>query len=254
MHLILLSPPVVMAAIAGQLTLMVAALAIFGLSKLGRNDILAGVLLAAAAAIKPQLLILAPFALIAGHHWKAIAAACATGVALIGVSAIALGPQMWLGWVEALPRFQRLFADFGPLTRNAVSPYATSGRLGLDSPWIIVVAAAIAIPVCVHAFRRTSNVAFRSIALLGGALLISPYSMNYELALLAPAVLSLPRPRASDAAIPFVWAASLFANASVVGLLAVYGWMVWRVRAPARDKATLLLNDRSMQRRVYISS
>jgi hypothetical protein len=43
---------------------------------------------------------------------------------------------------------------------------------------------------------RSDDVPRRVLALLGGALLISPYAMDYEVALLVPAVLAMEKPPA----------------------------------------------------------
>lgn len=246
--LLLLAPPVVLAGLAGQPTLLVAALAVAGCLSLRRNEAGAGAMLGIAAMLKPPLLLLAPLGLIAGGHWRALGWAAATAVSVLLASILLFGFEVWLAWFEALPRFQHLFAGFEPLLRNAVTPYALVLRLGLEASWIPIAAAAIAVPVIVLMFARTDDPLLRSIAMLGGALLITPYAMHYELAALAPAIAAMRLRKLVDAALPAVWGASLLATASLVGLLAVYGWALVRLSRLLRSG----YDQRPVQGRVHV--
>lgn len=57
---------------------------------------------------------------------------------------------------------------------------------------------------------------------MGGALLLTPYAMNYELAVFAPALLALGREQIRNVILVALWGFSLFLNAGVVGLLLAY--------------------------------
>ena len=96
------------------------------------------------------------------------------------------GPRTWVDWFAALPRFHGIVASQG-LLDTAITPYAKLTALGLNGAWAYLLAPAVLWGVWT-AFRRDAAWPDQLIALLGGALLISPYAMNYELALLAPAV------------------------------------------------------------------
>ena len=220
--LLLLAPPVAIAAIVGQTSLFVIGLVVLAVSMLEKGERKAGVLLAVAALIKPTLLVLAPIGLVAGRHWIALGTALLTGLAGIALSLLLFGFQPWLDWVQALPRFQQLFADYPPLVRNAVSPYAAAVRLGVESQAVIVVGAVVAASFVWLAFSRPSSAATRSAVLMGGALLLTPYAMNYELAVFAPALLALPREQMRNVVLVALWGFSLFLNAGVVGLLIAY--------------------------------
>jgi predicted permease len=119
-----------------------------------------------------------------------------------------------------------------------VTPYAAVLRLGFDPRWTIPVFALLAIPLVMLAFGRSRDVSLRLVTLLGGALLISPYGMYYELALLAPAVAAMPLRKPQDVVIPAIWATSLFVNASVIGLLVVYCWAATRLFSSGRSILT----------------
>ena len=220
--------PVFAAAYSGQITLIVAALSLFGISKLDSQPTIAGVLLGLAAVLKPQLMMLAPIALIAGRHWRTIFAATATAVIAIIITTIAFGIEIWRRWIGALEPFQTLIEGYGPLLRNTLSPYAMATRMGLDPTGVTIVSLLIAIPFVAFVFARTRDPAGRVVALVGGALLISPYAMNYELATLAPVALMRPLKRMSDMALPLACSVSMAASASLVGLVAIYFWAVTR--------------------------
>lgn len=215
--LVAAAPPVALAAITGQPSLLVAGMVLLACMS---PPVLAGVLFGIAATIKPTLLILAPVALIAGRQWVTIGSACAAGAAVCLMSLAAFGWESWALWLEAMPRFQELIARSPNFLRTAVTPYALGIRLGFESVWIIVAMAALAVPAVWLAFRNDTPALERSAILMGGALLVSPYAMFYELAVLAPLVVS--RLKLIDSLVAAVWGLSLFWNASVAGLIAVF--------------------------------
>lgn len=232
---VMLAPPVVLAALVGQTSFLVGGLALAGLARLRKDEVGAGILLGLAATIKPTVLILAPFALIAGGHYRALIAAAVSGGTVILVSILAFGVDPWLAWIEAIPRFQALFMADDALVRTAVTPYALAMRFGVASQVVLALCRGIALIVVIIVFRRSQDVAVRSVALLGGALIAAPYAMNYELALIAPAVMTLPLQRWRDAIVPTLFALSLFATASLAGLALVYALFVARGLTGAND-------------------
>jgi hypothetical protein len=239
--LLVFAPPVVLAAITGQPTLLVSALIVYALLLLPRSKSKAGVLLGIAAALKPPLLILAPLALTAGRHWRSMLAAGGTLLALGFVSVLNLGFDVWQSWLGSLPKFQALITGHEPLLRNTVTPNGTAVRLGIDPLVPSLLGLGVAGTVVTLAFIRTTDPATRLIALIGGALLVTPYGMNYELAALGPAVATIAIRRVRDGIIPALWAFSMFVHVSVVGLAAVYCWGAFKlVHVPS-------VNDRLMQ-------
>lgn len=233
--LLLAAPPVVLAIMAGQPTILVVALILLGLARLDTNQGWAGVFWAMAAMIKPPLLLLAPLALIAGGYWRAIAMACATASTIGAISVVVFGPDAWLAWIGALPTFNALVGGFEPLLRNALTPYAMAVRMGLSPNIVPFFGALFALPVAWLTFARTQDLAIRLVALLGGALLISPYAMNYELSAFAPVVAAWRIERPRDMILPAVWASSLFFTFSLAGLLAIYVWAAVRLGSRSRQ-------------------
>ena len=228
-----LLPAVALVAYCGQVTFLIGGLTLLGLTQRGRPAV-AGLLFGIAAAVKPQMLILLPVALIALKDWKIMLWTGLTGAGLSLAAAGVWGVQSWLDWTSALGRFQHvIFTDPG-LIADAVTPYAALTRLGLNGGWALLLAPVILAAVWV-AFRRPSDLADRLIVLLGGALIISPYAMNYELALLAPAVgLYLAR-RDHPAWLAFMVATMAYiAPLPLIGLLGVFALPILRILGERR--------------------
>lgn len=184
-----LIPWVAFAAFCGQVTFLLGGLVMTALVLNDDRPILAGVLFGMAAAIKPQLLMLLPLALIAEARWRTVVATGVTGLALCAASVAVWGLDPWFEWLSALPRFEALVLHARLLVANAITPYSALVYWHEQGTWALLLAPISAVWVWLT-FRRPSEMADRIIALFGGAFLISPYAMNYELALFAPATAS----------------------------------------------------------------
>jgi hypothetical protein len=176
---VLLVPPVLLVAVVGQLTLLVGGLVMLGLTL---SPLWAGVAFGIAGAIKPQTLVLLPLALLVERNFKAFAVTGLTAAVLM-LASLATGAS-WGAWLDALPRFQALVAADPALTAREIAPYARFGLAGL------VVAAGPSLVAVWFAFR-TKDSALKSLALLGGAVAVSPYAMSYDLSLLAAPLMAL---------------------------------------------------------------
>lgn len=182
--LVLLTPPVLLTAQCGQVTLLIGGLVLMALSLRGR-PILAGVLFGLAASVKPQFMILVPLALLAEGRWRTILAAGATGLALCLAAVAAWGVQTWADWLAALPRFNALIFHDRGLTEDAVTPFAALVASGHSGAWAFLLSP-LAAALVWFGFRRSDDLAVRSLVLFGATLVVTPYAMNYELALFAP--------------------------------------------------------------------
>ena len=179
-RLALIVPPAFLAVVTGQMTLLIGGLVMAAIS-LPTRPLVAGLLYGLAGAMKPQMLVLLPLALIAERNWKAFASTGLTA-ALVCAGSLATGAS-WVAWIEALPRFGEVVRAHGGFVEASVSPYFVLGWPGI----------AVALPValtCVWLAFRSEGQAVRVLALLAGALAVSPYALKYELAMLAPAVLA----------------------------------------------------------------
>jgi hypothetical protein len=160
--LLLLSLPLLWCAAIGQTGLMISTLVIAGFQRLDDRPRLAGALLAVAACIKPQALLLAPIVL--WGRWEVVRAALLAAVAL-ALASLVFGPDLWLQWARSLPRFEGIVAP-GYLK---VGPGDLLPGLG----WRVLLSGA----GLVFAWRRRDLT-----GLLAGGLLCAPYVQAYDLA------------------------------------------------------------------------
>jgi hypothetical protein len=207
-----LSPASVLVLITGQVTFLIATLAVTGLLTLKTRPILAGVLFGVACAIKPQSLVLLPVALVATRQWRTLFAAAITALAAAAASVAVLGFHFWLEWLSALQRFQDIVMNQGGFQKGMITPTALGITLrfdpGAQTVWRLGFAVGALVMVW-HVFRKTEDPARRLTALLGGSLFVTPYAMHYDAALLAPAAALMLTHRAS----PGAWIAALVAGA-----------------------------------------
>jgi hypothetical protein len=183
-----LNDSILFAAVNGQMTMLLGALVTAGIALIGKREIIAGCLIGVAAALKPQLLILAPLALIAGGHYRALISAAAAGLTVVLLT-LPFGVGIWLDWVSALPQFLETVEKLKILGRG-ITPTAMLWNIGITGPAQFVASLGfglLAATAVWNVFRYQTDVALRLVALIGGGLWCSPYAMNYELALLAPA-------------------------------------------------------------------
>ncbi|HEY1425067.1 MAG TPA: glycosyltransferase family 87 protein [Caulobacteraceae bacterium] len=187
---LVLAPPSVLVLVTGQVTFLVAALAVAALYWLRTRPGWAGVLFGIAGALKPQALVLLPLALLATRDWRTLLSAGVTVALAVVASALVFGVDAWVHWITAVPRFQRMVMSAPGLERGMITPTALGRTLKLDAGQLDAWRAAFALGAAVMTwmvFRRTSDPARRIAALLGGGLFVTPYAMHYDAALLAPA-------------------------------------------------------------------
>lgn len=185
-----LFPMIALAAVCGQITFLVGGLALLGLN-LRERPILAGVLFGVAAMIKPQTLVLLPIGLLAIGSWRTIIAAGATAVVLFALSSLIWGPGLWLEWLSAIARFQREVIPALPALReDQISVRTFLELMGLPGA-LAYLLAPVAVALAWSTFRRTPDPLLRATSAFGGSLLIAPYAMHYDAALLLPAIAAL---------------------------------------------------------------
>jgi len=179
--LVLLAPPVVFAAVTGETSLLLGAGVLAGLAGLPRRPLVAGALFGLVLSLKPQIAFLLPVGLVAARQWKALAATATAGAGMMALSALTLGAQSWMAWVNVLPAFTAFERQVG-LQTVALAPHA-----GLALRALLATAGA---GVVWSAFR-TPDLAMRLIACVGASLLAAPHAMAYDTSMIAPAALAL---------------------------------------------------------------
>jgi hypothetical protein len=202
-----LFPMIGLVAVCGQITFLIGGLVLLGLT-LRDRPVLAGVLLGVAAMIKPQSLVLLPLGLLASGSWRTIFAAGATGVASFALSSLIWGPGLWLEWLGAIGRFQSEVIPAHPgLREDQITVHAFLELMGLSGALAYLLIPA-ALGLVWVTFRGTQDPLLRATSALGGSLLIAPYAMHYDAALLAPGVAAL-LARTDDKAWPAIAAIAI---------------------------------------------
>lgn len=215
-------PAVFVTIIHGQTALVIAALFAGALALLQRRPILAGILIGLLT-IKPQFGVLIPIALLLGGHWRTIASATTTALAM-GLASLALyGPESWLAFFHSSEQFKSLVLEPGAIGWHKMQSVFAALRMW-GAPLSMAYAGAIAafifaLLTVVKIWRSDTSSERKSAVLIAAALIASPYSADYDLALLGPAIAfavadGMRRgfgPR-DQQLLAFVWFAPLFAR------------------------------------------
>lgn len=190
--LAVVSPSTLAALYYGQVSLLVAACIIGGCRLVGRRPILAGVLFGLAA-VKPQIGLLVPVALISARQWRSVIAAATTVGLTVVASSMAFGWTTWARLPAALATVsgvvaQRAVYDTLSPTVSAACRLLGAGPALTDAAQLIAAVATVGVIWIV--FRR----GFTSLgvaALAVGAFFVTPYAVYYDLPLASYAVLAV---------------------------------------------------------------
>ena len=153
--------------------------------------IAAGALLGLAT-IKPQFGVLIPLVLVLTGEWRTIGAAALAALGLAGLSATLFGAEVWADWY-ALTRAAQTAMDAGTVGyAKMVSPLAGAMLIGLPSPVGYAVQAAVSLTIVIMlamvSWRRGYTPELGALTLVG-AVLVTPFVLDYDLLLLAPAMI-----------------------------------------------------------------
>jgi hypothetical protein len=171
------SPTFLFVALIGQTTLLAGSLAVFGLALAKHKSVIAGVALGAAACIKPQLVVLAPLALLFLKDIRAILSAGITTLMLALAATAVFGIAIWSDWIQSLAGFRAITAGLN------------IWQLALPRSPPIIIGGAIIIVGFMALSVRWADRPRLIIATIGGSLLLASYSAHYEsVVLLLPAL------------------------------------------------------------------
>ena len=174
----------------GHTEVMLAGLLGAAVLRLDRNPYTAGVLIGLCA-IKPQLFLLVPVALMAGGQWRAVVAAGVTVAALVAVSLATLGFGPWVGFLSeiswmggAIGTAGKGFYEIATKQQSTFAYGASIGglKLGLILQTLVTATAALIVALVWRAHRALE---LRVAVLCCATLLAAPYLFDYDLALLA---------------------------------------------------------------------
>ena len=162
-----------------------------GLLVLQRRPVLAGVLLGLLA-YKPQFGIVLPVALIAGQRWVAIASAAATVALMTLGTLLAFGAGTWRAFQSSLPFTRTVVLEAGATGWEKIqSAFSAARALGAGVGTAYAVQGALTVGVLLAVawlWRGQVDQRLKSAALIAGALLSTPYVLDYDMVVLGPAL------------------------------------------------------------------
>lgn len=181
-------PPLLISITHGQTSLLLAALLGGGFLFAARGQALRAGVLFGLAAFKPQFGVLVPLVLIAARQWRIIGWAGLTVVLSAAVTSIAFGPDIWGQWLAAAGPAQAAMAEGAVGFGKMQSLFAALRLLGLSAAAAYgaqgVLSVAVAVIVARLAWRQGMTLELGA-ATLVGALLATPFVLDYDFALLA---------------------------------------------------------------------
>ena len=195
-----ISPAIVTALVAGQVSLLVGALVFAAFLS---EPVVCGVLLGVAACLKPQMVFLAPLLFFFAREIRPLLAFCATVAALAIVTTLACGPSIWSDWFGGMYNLLSVARHRGALNLT-ISPMSYHPWLGLLS----VPLATSGLYLC----RKLPNT-HRAAAVVAASLFAAPYAMVYDLA-----------PLAVFAAVPILWSSDWRSFGAVLTYSGAFGF------------------------------
>jgi hypothetical protein len=157
-------------------------------------------------AVKPQMGLLIPLALVASGHWRVVAAAATTVLSLIILSTIWLGAAVWTDYFRMSLLFgQFIGGGYDQIRQLAVGPYVSLQGAGMPAAlagFFHVVVTIAVMTAIIQAFWRgklnqqemgkeDGRLDLRLALLAAGTLLVTPYSLSYDTPLLMLSIIPL---------------------------------------------------------------
>lgn len=175
---------------------LTAALMAAALALLDKRPVLAGICIGLLV-YKPQFGLMIPLVLAATGRWRSFAAAAATVIALAGLVTGLFGPEVWTAFL-ASTRFTRtvVLEQGGTGFYKIQSVFAWVRLWGGPVALAYIVQAAVTLVAgffLVRLWRSDARFAHKGAALCLAAILATPYSLDYDMMVLAPAIALLAR-------------------------------------------------------------
>jgi hypothetical protein len=185
---------------------LTAALMAGALLQLERRPWLSGILFGLLA-YKPQFGLLIPLVLIAGAHWRAFIAASATVAVLALAVTFAFGTDVWAAFLASTNFTRTVVLEQGDTGWHKIQSVFSIVRMwggGIDLAYALQGAVTIAVAgALAWLWRSSSAFPLKAAALLIGTVLATPYVLDYDLMLLAPAIAFLAADGASRGFSPY---------------------------------------------------
>lgn len=232
---------------------LTAALLTGGLLLLAPRPFAAGALFALVA-YKPHLGLVLPAALAAAGHWRAFAAAT-FGIAAMTLATIAaFGIAAWQGFFAGLGFTRAVILEQGALGYDKVQSFFAALRL-FDAPLALAytvqaIVSAGTIAALAIVWRRRTDTRLKAATLLVASLIATPYVLDYDMVVLAPALafaLSYGLEKGFDpyekSGLALVWVLPLFARplgglGVPIGAIVMLGFFADLARRALHDNVT----------------
>jgi hypothetical protein len=170
---------------------LTAALMGAGLVLLDRRPVLSGILFGLLA-YKPQFGLMIPLVLAATGRWRTFAAAGATVLALAAAATLAFGTEIWRAFLTSTEFTRLVVLEAGGTGWHKIQSVFSWARawgspVGLAYAIQFAVTLALAV-MLVWLWRSAAAFRLKAAALCIAAILATPYSLDYDMMVLAPAI------------------------------------------------------------------
>jgi alpha-1,2-mannosyltransferase len=170
---------------------LTAALIGAALTCLDRRPVLAGVLIGLLA-YKPQFGLLLPVVLVASGRWRVFAAAAVTVAALAAITTAALGTSVWDAFLASTHFTRIIVLENGETGWQKIQSVFSAVRMwGGPVPLAYAVQGAVTlmlVAAMAWLWRAPVDFALKAAGLIIAAVLATPYSLDYDMTALAPAI------------------------------------------------------------------
>jgi alpha-1,2-mannosyltransferase len=167
--------------------------ALFGLAlvQLDRRPVTAGILFGLIA-YKPQFGLLIPLVLAATGRWRSVAAAAATVAALVAITTLVFGAETWRAFFTFAEYTRAIVLETGETGWHKIQSVFSWARMwGAPVPLAYAIQGMVTLAIAaalVRLWRSGAAFALKAAALCLATILATPYSLDYDLMLLAPAI------------------------------------------------------------------
>jgi hypothetical protein len=229
---------------------LTAALIGFALVNLDTRPILAGILFGLLA-YKPQFGIMIPLVLAATGRWHTTFAAGATVALLILAATPAFGTETWRAFFHFAEYTRVTVLETGETGWHKIQSVFSWARMwGAGVPLAYAIQSALTLALAaalIWLWRSPTSFALKAAALCLAAILATPYSLDYDLMVLAPAICFLALDGFArgfgpyeKTALAFLWLVPLMARGvaqvtfiplGVIAMLVIFGLVLRRARA-----------------------
>jgi alpha-1,2-mannosyltransferase len=246
----------------GQNGFLTAGLFGSALLALPTRPLLAGALFGLLA-YKPQFALVVPIALLAAGQWRAVIVAGITVMALVGVTSLAFGTDLWLAFAASTEASRKLLLEQGEVGFEKLQSIFAAVRMwggGIPLAYTVqgMTSAAVAWSIA-WTWRSACDRDLKAALLVVATLLASPHVLDYDLVMLALAIAFTVSAGSADGFHPFeisllaaAWIAPLLSRglaevtAIPLGLLVLLALYAFILRRAARDHKSLTIANQGL--------